>query len=120
MDAAKVVSTATAAGAGTVGVGGWVAGMLNKTKQAGKCIKANPHLWVEGGLFGGLLISLGYNVKAENEHEKRDKLVENQLRKDQAVIKGLSSKAQKIDKPGRYNELLVDALTKKFPDTTGV
>ncbi len=86
-------------------------------KQAGKFIKANPHLLIEGGLAGGLLVSLGYNVQAENEHEKRDKLVENQLRKDQAIIKDLSSKAQKVDKLEKCNELLMDALSKTSPNT---
>ena len=88
-------------------------------KQAGKCIKANPHLLIEGGLAGGLLVSLGYNVQVENEHEKRDKLVENQLRKDQAIIKDLSSKAQKVDKLEKCNELLMDALSKTSPNTVG-
>lgn len=88
-------------------------------KQVGKFIKANPHLLVESGLLGGLLASLGYNVKTESEHEKRDKLVENQLRKDQAVIKDLSSKAKKVDKLEKCNELLTDALTKKSPDVAG-
>ena len=88
-------------------------------KQAGRFIKANPHLLIEGGLAGGLLISLGYNVQAEKEHEKRDKLVESQLRKDQAIIKDLSSKAQKVDKLEKCNELLMDALTKQSPTTVG-
>lgn len=88
-------------------------------KQAGKCIKSNPHFLIEGLLGGGLLISLGYNFKSENEHEKRDKLVENQLRKDQAIINDLSLKAQKVDKLEKCNELLMDALTKKSPDMAG-
>lgn len=85
-------------------------------KQAGKYIKSNPHYLI-GGLLGGvLLISLGYNANLESEHEKRDKLVENQLRKDQAIIKDLGLKAQKIDKLEKCNELLRDALTKKTHD----
>ena len=88
-------------------------------KQVRRFIKANPNLLIEGGLAGGLLISLGYNVQAENEHEKRDKLVESQLRKDQAIIKDLSSKAQKVDKLEKCNELLLDALTKQSPNTVG-
>lgn len=43
-------------------------------KQAGKYIKANLHLLIEGALAGGLLVSLGYNAYAENEHEQRDKI----------------------------------------------
>lgn len=85
-------------------------------KQAAKCIRSNPHYLIEGLLGGGLLISLGYNAKSESEHERRDKLVENQLRKDQAIINDLSTKAQKIDKLEKCNELLMDALTKKTPD----
>lgn len=89
-------------------------------KQAGKFIKANPHILIEGGLAGGLIVSLGYNVQAENKHEKRDKLVEKQLRKDQAIINDLSSKAQKVEKLEKCNELLMDALTKKAPNAVGV
>lgn len=88
-------------------------------KQAGKCIKSNPHYLIEGLLGGGLLISLGYNAKSESEHEKRDKLVENQLRKDQAIINDLSLKAKKIDKLEKCNELLMDALTKNSPRIAG-
>lgn len=88
-------------------------------KQAGMFIKTNPHILIEGGLAASLLVSLGYNVKAENEHEKRDKLFENRLRKNQAIIKDLSSTVQKIDKLKKYNELLMDALTKKSPNTVG-
>ena len=84
-------------------------------KQAGMFIKTNPHILIEGGLAASLLVSLGYNVKAENEHEKRDKLFENRLRKNQAIIKDLSSTVQKIDKLKKCNELLMDALTKKVP-----
>ncbi len=82
-------------------------------KQAGKYIKSNPHYLIEGLLGGGLLLSLGYNVKSESEHERRDKLVEKQLRKDQAIIYDLSSKAHKVDKLEKCNEFLMDALTKK-------
>ena len=88
-------------------------------KHAGMFIKTNPHIFIEGGLASGLLVSLAYNVKAENEHEKRDKLFENQLRKNQAIIKDLSSTAQKIDELEKCNEFLMDALTKKFPNTVG-
>lgn len=88
-------------------------------KQAGMFIKANPHIFIEGGLAGSLLVSLGYNVKAENEHKKRDKLFENRLRKNQTIIKNLSSKAQKIDELEKCNEFLMDALTKKSPNTVG-
>ncbi len=85
-------------------------------KQAGKLIEArNPHLLIEGGLVVGVLVSLGYNVQVENEHEKRDKLVENQLRKDQAIIKDLSSKAQKVDKLEKCNELLMEFSVKNVP-----
>jgi len=65
------------------------------------------------------LVSLAYNVKAENEHEKRDKLFEHRLRKNHAIIKDLSSTAQKIDELEKCNEFLMDALTKKFPNTVG-
>lgn len=88
-------------------------------KQAGMFIKANPHIFIEGVLAASLLVSLGYNVKAENEHEKRDKLFENRLRAYQAIIKDLSSKAQKIDELEKCNEFLMDALTKKSPNTVG-
>ena len=88
-------------------------------KCAGMFIKTNPHIFIEGGLAGGLLVSLAYNVKAENEHEKRDKLFEHRLRKNHAIIKDLSSTAQKIDELEKCNEFLMDALTKKFPNTVG-
>lgn len=88
-------------------------------KQAGRLIKANPHYLVEG-LFGvGLLASIGYNFKSENEHEKKDELVKNQLKKDQAIIKDLSSKAEKVDKLEKCNELLKDALTKESNSIAG-
>lgn len=86
-------------------------------KQTGKFIKSNGHYFVEGGLAGSLIYSIGHNIMAENEHEEREKLVENQLRKDQAIIKDLSSKAQKVDKLEKCNELLMDALTKNAPNT---
>lgn len=89
-------------------------------KQVGKFIKANPHYLFEGLLGGGLLVSLGYNAKSENEHEKRDKMVEEQLRRDQAIIKDLGAKAQKVDKLEKCNELLMDALTKQSPNIAGV
>lgn len=88
-------------------------------KQAGRFIKANPHYLIEGLLGGGLLASIGYNVKSENEHEKRDELVKNQLKKDQAIIKDLSSKAEKVDKLEKCNELLMDALTKESNSIAG-
>ena len=70
-------------------------------------------------LGSGLLVSIGYNVKSENEHEKRDELVKNQLKKDQAIIKDLSSKAEKVDKLEKCNELLMDALTKESNSIAG-
>ena len=88
-------------------------------KQAGRFIKANPHYLIEGLLGGGLLASIGYNVKSENEHEKRDELVKNQLKKDQEIIKDLSSKAEKVDKLEKCNELLMDALTKESNSIAG-
>ncbi|MGO4971249.1 hypothetical protein ACTQ56_04515 [[Clostridium] aminophilum] len=88
-------------------------------KQAGRFIKANPHYLIEGLLGGGLLASIGYNVKSENEHEKREELVKNQLKKDQAIIKDLSSKAEKVDKLEKCNELLMDALTKESNSIAG-
>lgn len=88
-------------------------------KQAGRFIKANPHYLIEGLLGSGLLVSIGYNVKSENEHEKRDELVKNQLKKDQAIIKDLSSKAEKVDKLEKCNELLMDALTKESNSIAG-
>ena len=88
-------------------------------KQAGRFIKANPHYLIEGLLGGGLLASIGYNVKSENEHEKRDELVKNQLKKDQVIIKDLSSKAEKVDKLEKCNELLMDALTKESNSIAG-
>lgn len=86
-------------------------------KQTGKFIKTNGHYFVEGGLASGLLLSIGYNIMSENEHEERDKLVENQLRRDHAIIKDLSTKAQKVDELEKCNELLMDALTKNTPNT---
>lgn len=88
-------------------------------KLAGRFIKANPHCLIEGLLGGGFLASIGYNVKSENEHEKRDELVKNQLKKDQAIIKDLSSKAEKVDKLEKCNELLMDALTKESNSIAG-
>jgi len=88
-------------------------------KQAGRFIKANPHYLIEGLLGGGLLASIGYNVKSENEHEKREELVKNQQKKDQAIIKDLSSKAEKVDKLEKCNELLMDALTKESNSIAG-
>lgn len=88
-------------------------------KQAGRFIKANPHYLIEGLLGGGLLASIGYNVKSENEHEKREELVKNQLKKDQAIIKDLSSKAEKVDKLEKCNELLMDALIKESNSIAG-
>ena len=64
-------------------------------------------------------MSIGHNVKSENEHEKRDELVKNQLKKDQAIIKDLSSKAEKVDRLEKCNELLMDALTKEATGTVG-
>lgn len=89
-------------------------------KQAGRFIKANPHYVIEGLLGGGLLASIGYNVKSENEHEKRNELVKCQLKKNQAIIKDLSSKAEKVDKLEKCNELLIDALTKESNSIAGV
>ncbi len=88
-------------------------------KHAGRFIKSNPHYLIEGLLGGGLLVSIGHNVKSENEHEKRDELVKNQLKKDQAIIKDLSSKAEKVDRLEKCNELLMDALTKEATGTVG-
>lgn len=88
-------------------------------KQAGRFIKANPHYLIEGLLGGGLLASIGYNDKSENEHEKREELVKNQLKKDQAIIKDLSSKAEKVDKLEKCNELLMDALIKESNSIAG-
>ena len=88
-------------------------------KQAGKFIKANPHYLIEGLLGSGLLASIGYNVKSEKEHEKRDELVKNQLKRNQTIIKDLSSKAEKVDKLEKCNELLIDALTKECTSTVG-
>lgn len=88
-------------------------------KQAGRFIKSNPHYLIEGILGGGLLMSIGHNIKSENEHEKRDELVKNQLKKNQAIIKDLSSKAEKVDKLEKCNEFLMDALTKEPTSTVG-
>ena len=35
-------------------------------KHAGRFIKSNPHYLIEGLLGGGLLVSIGHNVKSEN------------------------------------------------------
>ena len=88
-------------------------------KQAGRFIKANPHYLIEVLLGGSLLASIGYNVKSENEHEKRDELVKNQLKKYQAIIKDLSSIAEKVDKLEKCNELLMDARTKESNSIAG-
>lgn len=88
-------------------------------KQTGRFIKSNPHYLIEVLLGTGLVASIGYNLKSENEHEKRDELVKNQLKKDQAIIKDLSSKAEMVDKLEKCNELLMDALTKESNSTAG-
>ncbi len=80
-------------------------------KQAGNCIRNNPHILVEVGLAGMVLALLEYNVQAGKEHEKRDKLVEEQLKKNQAVIQILFSDAQKVGELEKINEFLMDALT---------
>lgn len=64
------------------------------------------------------MASIGYNVKSEKEHEKRDELVKNQLKKNQAIIKDLSSKAEKVDKLEKYNEFLFNAITKERTSTS--
>ena len=56
---------------------------------------------------------------SRKKYEKRTKLVENQLKKDQAIINDFSSKAQKVDRLEKCNELLMDALIKKSPNIVG-
>lgn len=54
------------------------------------------------------------------KYKKINKLVENQLKKDQAIINDFSSKAQKVDRLEKCNEPLMDALIKKSPNIVGV
>lgn len=56
---------------------------------------------------------------SRKKYEKRNKLVENRLKKDQEIINDFSSKAQKVDRLEKCNELLMDALIKKSPNIVG-
>ena len=88
-------------------------------KQAGKFIKSNPHYLIEGLLGGGFWFFLDIMLSWK-KYKKINKLVENQLKKDQAIINDFSSKAQKVDRLEKCNEPLMDALIKKSPNIVGV